>query len=88
MITRRMFFTFAPAGYWLGFFAMEAESEKGDRPRVVPSQVIERYGLRPSERGLFVLGEDGRPYDLDDVLAALFDLARPHWREFGAVQKR
>jgi len=59
------------------------------RRPVVPRAVVERFKLRPSEGyGLFVLGEDERPYNLDDVLAALFELTRQHWQNQKMQMKR
>ncbi len=47
----------------------------GERPIrriVVPSEFIRLYRLTPTEGGSYiVLGEDGRPYSIDDVLAVL-----------------
>lgn len=58
------------------------------RRRFVPQEVIEHYNLRPSEGyGLYVLGMDGRPYDLDDVLFAIFDMTQEHWRRWGSSAK-
>jgi hypothetical protein len=52
------------------------------RRRVIPSDVINRFMLRPATNpfGPFVLGQDSMPYDLDDVLATLFELTREHWQ--------
>jgi len=44
------------------------------RRAVVPRVIIERFKLQPSEYGFYVLGEDGRPYSIDDVLAVMFQL--------------
>lgn len=41
------------------------------RRPVVPMSMIRRYGLEPSDFGLYVMGEDGQPYALDDVLAVM-----------------
>lgn len=57
--------------------AVAAEQSQQSMPRrrpVVPRIVIERFKLQPSEYGLYVLGEDGRPYSLDDVLAVIFQI--------------
>lgn len=53
-----------------------------ERRRVVPMEVIERFKLKPTEGTFapYVLGYDGRPYLLDDVLDAVFELTAEHWR--------
>jgi hypothetical protein len=50
------------------------------RKRVVPLEVINRFGLRVfNGYGPYALGENGQPYDFDDVVAVLFELTREHW---------
>lgn len=52
---------------------------RGRRP-VVPQQVIDEFHLLPTEGyGFWVMGEDGKPYSLDDVLLVLFQIVRQHW---------
>ena len=52
------------------------------RRRVIPMDVIDRFKLRPTmnQYGAFLLGEDGQPYDFDDVLAVIFEMTADHWR--------
>lgn len=69
----------------LGSLALGGEQTGRGRRPVVPKQVIDGYGLRPTEGyGLWVMGEDGLPYSLDDVLVVLFAIVREHW---GGEQK-
>ena len=62
-----------------------AQAQAGPpRKRVVPLEVINRFGLRVSSGyGPYVLGENGQPYDFDDVVAILFLLTREHWQQQG-----
>lgn len=56
------------------------QQQPAARRRVVPQNVIDRFNLRPSNGyGPYVLGENGQPYDLDDVIAILFDITKEHW---------
>ena len=51
------------------------------RRPAVPLAVIEKFRLRPSDGyGLYLLGEDGRPYSFDDVVTVLFEMSAEHWR--------
>lgn len=52
------------------------------RSMVIPKEVIARFKLEPV-RGQFtpyLLGEDGQPYSIDDVVAVLFELTKEHWQ--------
>lgn len=56
------------------------QQQAPQRRRIVPRDVITRFKLKISNGyGPFVLGEDGLPYDLDDVIAVLFEATREHW---------
>lgn len=68
--------------------AQAKKGEQGRRP-VIPKEVIEQFDLRPSEGyGLWVLGEDGRPYALDDVLRVIFEMTKEHWQRLSKMQMR
>lgn len=59
--------------------------QKGRKP-VIPQQVIDEFKMQPTEGyGLWVMGEDGKPYSLDEVLLILFTIVRSHW---GGDQQR
>jgi hypothetical protein len=50
------------------------------RKPVIPKEVIAEFQMKTSDYyGPWVLGEDGKAYNLDDVLHALFQLIKPHW---------
>lgn len=52
------------------------------RRRVVPLDFIQRYKLTPSQNpyGPYLLGQDGMPYDFDDIMWAVFEMTRDHWQ--------
>ena len=50
------------------------KTQQMKRRPVVPSSIIRKFNLQPSEYGLYVMGEDGKPYSLDDVLAVVFQI--------------
>jgi hypothetical protein len=54
---------------------------KSVRRKVVPLEAIQKFNLQPTHVpfGPFVLGEDGKTYDFDDVIAVLFEITREHW---------
>jgi hypothetical protein len=51
------------------------------RQRVIPMDFIIKYRLRPSATsyGPFLIGDDGQPYDFDEVMGAVFEMTREHW---------
>jgi len=65
----------AQAGIVLAQYQQQAEAKRAlEAPRrvVVPDELVQLYGLTPTRGGTYaVLGEDGRLYSLDDVLAVI-----------------
>lgn len=76
---KRREFTGALFATAVGAIAVNSQSKQTaqlpirERRRVIPIQVIERFHLQPVTGTLvpYVLGENGMPYGLDDLLAAM-----------------
>ena len=58
------------------------QQQKVIRRRVVPLDVIIKFKLQPTNApyGPFLLGEDGKSYDFDDVVAVIFEITKEHWQ--------
>jgi hypothetical protein len=60
--------------------AGNAPAQLRARRPVVPQQVIDEFKLEPTQGyGLWVMGENGLPYTLDDILSVIFVIIRSHW---------